>query len=116
MHDTYPLSETSAIPASRVQSAFAPQSLERFDRSSRRKPRPDTAAPWRRGLIFGGAFAITAYLTRELYYVLSVGSFAGLEIALMILFVINIFWLALSFMTAFAGFVIMALGLKRSIA
>ena len=38
------------------------------------------------------------------YLVLSVGSIAGLEVALMMLFTINIFWLALSFMTALAGF------------
>lgn len=115
MHDTYPLSETPLIPVSRVQSAFAPQSLDRFDRNSRRKSRPDAAAPWRRAIIFGGALAITLYLTRELYYVLSVSSFSVLEITLMILFVINISWLALSFMTALAGFAVIALGLPRSI-
>ncbi len=99
--------KTPPIPASRVQSVFAPQSLERFDRASRGRPRPDFAAPcWRRGIIFGGSFAITAYLVRELYFVLSVGSFTWLEVALMILFTVNIFWLALSFMTALAGFVI----------
>jgi membrane glycosyltransferase len=115
MHDTYPVSESPPIPVSRVQSVFAPQSLERFDRATRREPRRDAAAPWRRALIFGGAFAITAYLIRELYYVLSVGSIAGLEVALMILFAVNIFWLALSFMTALAGFLIIALGMRRSL-
>lgn len=115
MHDTYPLLETPPIPVSRSQSVFAPQCLERFDRATRRQPRPDPAAPWRRGLIFGGALGITAYLVRELYFVLSVGSMAGLEIALMALFTINIFWLALSFMTALAGFAVIAFGLKRSV-
>ncbi len=116
MHDTYPLSETPPIPASRAQSVFAPQSLERFDRTTRRQPRPDSEAPWRRGIVFGGAFGITAYLIRELYFVLSVGSIAGLEVVLMVLFAINIFWLALSFMTALAGFTVISLGLRRSIA
>ncbi|MGO9459426.1 MAG: glucans biosynthesis glucosyltransferase MdoH [Rhodomicrobium sp.] len=116
MHDTYPLSDTPAIPASRDQSVFAPQSLERFDRTTRRQPRPDPAAPWRRGIVFGGALGITAYLIRELYFVLSAGSIAGLEVALMVLFAINIFWLALSFMTALAGFAVISLGLRRSIA
>ncbi len=115
MHDTYPLSETPPIPASRVQSVFAPQSLDRFDRTTRRQPRPDTGAGWRRALVFGGAFAITGYLIRELYYVLSVGSFAALEIALMVLFSINIFWLSLSFMTALTGFSVMAFGARRSL-
>jgi membrane glycosyltransferase len=116
MHDTYPLSDMPPIPVSRAQSVFAPQSLERFDRTTRRQPRPDSAAPWRRGIVFGGALGITAYLIRELYFVLSVGSIAGLEVALMVLFAINIFWLALSFMTALAGFAVIALGLRRSIA
>lgn len=115
MHDTYPLSDNPAIPASRVQSVFAPQSLDRFDRSTRRKAKPDGQAFWRRALVFGGAFAITAYLVRELYLVLSVGSFAALEIALMVLFTINIFWLSLSFMTALAGFGVIASGARRSL-
>ncbi len=116
MHDTYPLSETPPIPASRAQSVFAPQSLDRFDRTTRRQPRPDTGAGWRRAVVFGGSFAITAYLIRELYYVLSVGSFSALEIALMVLFSINIFWLSLSFMTALTGFSVMAFGARKSLA
>ena len=115
MHDTYPLAETPPIPVSRVQSVFAPQSLERFDRSTRRQPRRDPVAPWRRFIVFGGAIGITAYLIRDFYLVLNVGSIAELEIALMVLFAINIFWLALSFMTALAGFVVMATGMRRSL-
>ncbi len=116
MHDTYPLSETPPIPASRVQSIFAPQSLDRFDRTTRRQPRPDAGATLRRAFVFGGAFAITGYLIRELYHVLSVtGSFSVLEAALIALFSINIFWLSLSFMTALAGFGVIALGARRSL-
>ena len=58
---------------------------------------------------------ITAYLVRELYLVLSVGSIAGLEVALLLLFTINIFWLALSFMTALSGFLVIALRMRRSL-
>lgn len=115
MHDTYPLSEAPLGPVSRGQSTFPPQRLDWFDRSTKRTPRPDPQAPWRRALIFGGALAITGYLTRELYYVLSVGGFAELEIALIVLFVINVAWLALSFMTALAGFGVMAFGARQSI-
>src|SRR5262249_47630852 len=99
----------------RTQSVFAPQSLDRFDRTTRHQPRPDPVAPLRRGFVFGGSVAITFYLIRELYYVLSVGSVAGLEIALLLLFAVNIFWLAVSFMTALAGFASVAFGLRRSI-
>jgi membrane glycosyltransferase len=115
MHDALPLAETPLTPVSRVQSVFAPQSLDRFDRTTRRQPKPDAAAPWRRAIVFGGAIFITLYLIRELYYVLSVGSLAGLEVALILLFAVNIFWLSLSFMTALAGFLIIAFGMRRSI-
>ena len=93
MHDTFHPSETPPFPVSRAQSVFAPQSLERFDRATRRQPKPDPQAPWRRAIVFGGALAITAYLLRELYLVLSVGGIGGLEMVLMVLFTINIFWL-----------------------
>jgi membrane glycosyltransferase len=100
---------------SRIQSAFAPQNLDSFDRKTRRQARPDPQAPFRRFLIFGGTVAMTAFLTRELYLVLSLGSVSALEIALLVFFVINIFWLALSFMTALAGFFVMATGAKQSL-
>jgi membrane glycosyltransferase len=115
MRDNIHPLETPLLPVSRVQSVFAPQSLERFDRATRRKAKPDRQAPWRRALVFGGALGITVYLVRELYLVLSVGSMAGLELALLALFTINIFWLALSFMTALAGFAVIAFGMKSSL-
>ncbi|HZV22056.1 MAG TPA: glucans biosynthesis glucosyltransferase MdoH, partial [Hyphomicrobiales bacterium] len=115
MHDIYPLSETPPIPVSGAQTVFVPQSLKNFDRATRRKPKRDIVATWRRFLIFGGTFLITFYLVRELYFVLSVGSLAGLEIVMMALFAINISWLSLSFMTALAGFFVIAFGLRRSL-
>src|SRR5690606_33385391 len=115
MHDTYPLSEPPPLPVSRVQSTFAPQRLDWFDRSKKRTPRPDPQARWRRLLVFGGAAIITLLLPRELYYVPSVGRLGELEIALIVLFVINIAWLALSFASSLAGFAVMATGMRQSI-
>ncbi len=109
------LPEMPPIPVSQMQPAFAPQSLGWFNRSACRKARPDWQAPLRRFIVFGGALGITVYLVRELYLVLSVGSIAGLETVLLILFAINIFWLALSFMTALAGFAVIGLGMRRSL-
>ena len=63
---------------------------------------------FRRIFVFGGAVLLTAYLTRELILVLSVGGFAALEIVLIGLFVLNIAWLSLSFMTALSGFLVIA--------
>ncbi len=114
MHDTYPLSETPPIPASRVQSVFAPQSLDRFDRTTRRQPRPDMGAWLAARARFRGRLRHHGIpSSANSIYVLSVGSFSALEIALMVLFSINIFWLSLSFMTALAGFGVMALGARK---
>jgi membrane glycosyltransferase len=103
------------LPVERSTEKFPPQDLWRFDRRSRRKFRPDTAGVLRRVLVFGGAALLTAYLTRELCLVLSVGGFANLELVLIGLFVLNIAWLSLSFMTALCGFLVIALGLRKSV-
>ncbi len=103
------------LPSEKSAERFPPQDLWRFDRHERRDFRPDLNAVFRRCFVFGGTFLLTAYLTRELYLVLSVGGFADLEIVLIGLFVLNIAWLSLSFMTALSGFLVFVLGLKRSI-
>ena len=103
------------LPVDRAVERFPLQNLWEFDKESRRKLRPDRVAYARRWFIFLGMAALTAYLTRELALVLSVGGFADLEIALIPLFVINIAWLSLSFMTAVAGFLVIAFRIKPSI-
>lgn len=108
--------EQPPLPVEKSVERFPLQDLWQFDQASRRKFKPDYAAVFRRFFIFVGAAVITAYLTRELCLVLEVGGFAELEILLIGLFVLNIAWLSLSFMTAAAGFLVMALGLKKSIA
>ena len=65
--------------------------------------------------MFGGAALLTAYLTRELCLVFALGGYAELELVLIGLFVLNIAWLSLSFMTAFCGFIVAAFRLKPSI-
>jgi membrane glycosyltransferase len=103
------------LPVEKTAERFPQQDLWAFDEASRRKVKPDRAAMFRRAFIFLGGAALTAYLTRELYLVLQVGGWAELEIALMPLFIINIAWLSLSFMTALAGFLVVAFGIKPSI-
>jgi membrane glycosyltransferase len=103
------------LPAENAVEKFPQQDLWRFDRTSRRKYVRDTVAGFRRAFVFGGAALLTAYLTRELCLVLAVGGYAELEIVLIGLFVLNIAWLSLSFMTAVSGFIVMAFGLKPSI-
>lgn len=103
------------LPVEKRTSAFPTQDLWHFDKSTRRKVRPDRAAFFRRAFIFLGAAGITAYLTRELYFVMEVGGYTVLEMVLIGLFVLNVAWLSLSFMTALAGFIVVGLGLDRSI-
>src|SRR5688572_21434605 len=115
MQEVGKISELPPLPVEKAVERFPLQDLWEFDEASRRKVRPDLSAWFRRIFIFGGMLLLTAYLTRELYLVLSVGGFAELEIVLIGLFVLNIAWLSLSFMTALAGFLVIVLGLKRSI-
>jgi membrane glycosyltransferase len=103
------------LPAEGTAERFPQQDLWRFDRASRREYQRDPASIFRRLFVFGGALLLTIYLTRELCLVLAVGGFAELEIVLIGLFVLNIAWLSLSFMTALAGFIVTAFGMKPSI-
>jgi membrane glycosyltransferase len=83
------------------------QSLTRFHRSERRKsvaPRLDRG-PWlARLFVFGGAMAITAYGAQQMYGVVDVGGVTTLEWALLVLFVVNFSWIAVSFTSAVLGF------------
>jgi membrane glycosyltransferase len=114
MHDIDTALE-APLPVEKSAERFPQQDLWRFDRASRRDFRPDIRAVFRRLFVFGGAALLTTYLTRELCLVLAVGGFAELELVLIGLFALNIAWLSLSFMTALAGFLVIALRLKPSI-
>jgi membrane glycosyltransferase len=103
------------LPAEGTSERFPQQDLWRFDRESRHRLRPDNVAVLRRFFVFGGAALLTAYLTSELCQVLAVGGYAELELVLIGLFVLNIAWLSLSFMTAVSGFIVTAFGMKPSI-
>jgi membrane glycosyltransferase len=94
---------------------FPVQDLRSFDKKERIESRLDWVGMLRRFFVFGASFALTGYLTYQFYYVLAVGGLAALEYILLGLFVINIFWLSLSFVTALAGFAVLAFGLRPSI-
>ncbi len=114
MRDDHTVSEQHAPSIGLPVNTFPVQDLWRFDEAARRTRKRDPSAPWRRLFIFGGTILITAYLTNELYHILSVGGLAQLEIVLIAFFVANIAWLSLSFMTALAGFLMIALRQPRS--
>ena len=100
----------------RVQLAMPPeqpldmpvQSLSRFDAKARRRwtMAVHRHAPWLPRLcVFGGGLAVTAYGTWEMYRVVNVGGTTVLEWVLLVLFVANFSWIALSFASAVVGFV-----------
>ncbi len=71
--------------------------------------------------MFGGAALIATYLIYSLYNVLFVSGILSLKIIivyslLLLFFSLNTAWLSLSFMTALAGFLVITLRAKRSIA
>ena len=66
------------------------------------------ANPWLARLVaFGGGAVLTAYGAHEMYRVIDVGGVTTLKWALLALFVLNFSWIALSFMSAIVGFVVL---------
>jgi len=86
--------------------AMPEQSLHRFDpaqerRKMTRKPRQ----PWlSRTLTFGGGLALTAWGGYQMFRVIDVGGISFLKWALLVLFLANFSWIALSFCAGVVGF------------
>ena len=83
-----------------------PQDLDVFDAGTRRRPvRPSglisPVAP--RWLVLGSTAAIAAFAIREMYLVLALGGLTLVEIGVLMLFVVNLFWISLPVGTAIAG-------------
>ena len=72
------------------------------------------AATWlRRLLVLGGAIALTAYASREMWLVLNSGRPTPLQAFVLVLFVVLFAWIALSFTSATFGFFRLLLGPDR---
>lgn len=84
------------------------QSLTRFDRRTRRRAH-DQSHNWgtffSRICVFAGGLALTAYGANEMFGVINVGTITFLKWLLLVLFVVNFSWIALSFCSALAGIV-----------
>ncbi len=89
------------------------QDLKRWQAANRvwRATRPWTARV-RRTVLFTATLALTAASSYGMYRVLNVSSMTTLQIALLIVFIINFAWIALPFVSGFAG--LMALWRGRS--
>lgn len=100
LHDFLP-------PESPIRMAVQP--LRRFEPP----PAPDFAPMgFRRGLILTGTAILTAAGCYEMYRVLQVGGITVLESIILALFVLLFAWIAFSFMSALAGFVVLLTGKK----
>lgn len=115
MEQGYAFTHSRPLSPEDKPAPFPAQDLWRFNKKERVSNKLDWMGLFRRFVVFSASFALTAYLTYQFYHVLSVGGLAALEYILLGLFVINIFWLSLSFVTALAGFAVLTLRLKPSI-
>ena len=88
---------------------MAPQRLQRFDPP----PKPDFAPKWfRRSFVLAGTAILTSAACYEMYRVLQVGGVTVLESIILVLFALLFAWIALSFMSATAGFFRVLMGKK----
>jgi membrane glycosyltransferase len=89
-----------------------PAPLEMPVQSLRAAPEPGPAARpsaprglfWRRLLVIGGAVLLTAFAGREMGLVLDIARPTVLQVAILTLFLVLFAWIALSFLSALAGF------------
>src|SRR5450631_4126263 len=98
----------------------APAPLEmapgRLSLPARSSLAPAGAKFWvRRAAIFAGTLALTAGGAKEMYDVVDVGGVTALEWALLALFVVLFAWVAFSFMSALAGFLVTLAGARAGI-
>ncbi len=114
--DSAPSSAAVAPPAPAIpKDAPIPmpeQKLFRFDASKeRRKFARRVRAPWLSRIVtFGGGLALTAWGGYQMFLVIDVGGITFPKWALLVLFVANFSWIALSFAAAIVGFLHLLIG------
>ena len=102
-------------PEARV--AMPPQNLTAFDRATRRAfidPTRSRSRIWPRVAVLGGAVAVTAVAVFEMARSLALGGLTPLEFLVVVLFALNIGWIALTFTNALAGAIIIATRRERA--
>ena len=102
--------ETGSVAAMPPEQPLAMpvQSLSAYDKTGRRRwsTASNRKAPLlARTVVFGGALLVTLYGIEEMYGVVNVGGVTLLKWLLLVLFVANFSWIALSFSSAVVGFV-----------
>jgi membrane glycosyltransferase len=82
------------------------QDLKHWEPAHRPSPsKPPWTAMARRIAVFTATLALTAVASYEMYHVLNVIGMTTLQIALLIIFIINFIWIALPFVSGLAGLI-----------
>jgi membrane glycosyltransferase len=100
-------------PESRLP--MSKQPLRAFQRRQENRQADLSSVPLRRACIFTGTAAMTFAGCYEMYEVLSVGGVTTLEWMVLFLFVLLFAWIAFSFMSALAGFVVLLFRMNDSL-
>ena len=98
---------TSWLPVVESPLPMPGQSLREGRLAPQRPPTSPRGIGWRRLLVIGGTAALTAVATMGMLQVLRVGGLSVLDLVLLVLFVALFAWIALSSVSAAAGFVLM---------
>ena len=99
--------DTTWLPAVESPLPMPGQSLREGRLAPQRPPTSPRGIGWRRLLVIGGTAALTAVATMGMLQVLRVGGLSVLDLVLLVLFVALFAWIALSSVSAAAGFVLM---------
>lgn len=109
---THPRRQVSAIvPPPEAPLAMPAQDLRDPPQNRRELPRDLASTVIRAGVVLS-TLGLTALFTNEMYAVLSVAGLTSVEAVMLVLFVINIGWIALSAVSSISGFA--ALGRRPS--
>jgi len=82
------------------------QKLDQWDAASRVWQTPRHLKTWiPRARVFTATLALTTAASYEMYQVLSTSRMTVIQVALLIVFAVNFVWIALSFVSGFAGFI-----------
>ncbi len=94
-----------------IISSMPRQCFEQWEKGRRgQQAASHRRARLRRAGVVAATLAITAAASYEMYHVLSVSGLTALQIALLIVFTVNFVWIALPFVSAFAGFLVLWCG------
>ncbi|MXV31505.1 glucans biosynthesis glucosyltransferase MdoH [Xanthomonas sp. LMG 8989] len=110
-----PLDAGQAVLPPEAPLAMPLQSLQEGKLRNKRLPSTPVGIGWRRFYVFGTTAAMTAYASWLICKVLLIGGVSVLEACLMVLFIPLFAWIALSFVSALAGFFTLVFGKGRKL-